>query len=172
MITWLCSMVFHTRDFAATEQLDYFAAGACTLYGTYYTVIRVFRLDRSTPRRRSVRRAWAGLCLALYFGHVAYLKVWDWDYEYNMMANVVVGLVQNLLWTWFSVDLYKKNGSVWSVVPGVVVMWVACMMSLELLDFPPVWGCVDAHSLWHLGTIAPALLMYKYVPLPLLSLSC
>ena len=109
-----------------------------------------------------MRRAWAGLCLVLYFCHVMYLKVWDWDYEYNMMANVVVGLAQNVLWTWFSVDLYRKNGGVWSVVPGVVVMWVACTMSLELLDFPPVWGCVDAHSLWHLGTIAPALLMYKY----------
>lgn len=163
MVTWFFSLVFHTRDFVATEQLDYFAAGASVLYGTYYTPIRVFRLDRNTARRRSVLRAWTGLCISLYIAHVAYLKLWDWDYTYNMAANVACGLVQNVLWTWFSYDRYKKSGRLWAVWPGLVVAWVLCAMSLELLDFPPIWGCVDAHSLWHLGTIAPAVLWYKYV---------
>jgi hypothetical protein len=26
-------------------------------------------------------------------------------------------------------------------------------MSLELLDFPPIWRVFDAHSLWHMVTI-------------------
>jgi post-GPI attachment to proteins factor 3 len=30
-----------------------------------------------------------------------------------------------------------------------------------LLDFPPIWGVLDAHSLWHLGTIAPTVFWYK-----------
>ncbi|KAK4220083.1 Per1-like-domain-containing protein [Rhypophila decipiens] len=161
MITWFFSMLFHTRDFVATEQLDYFAAGASVLYGMYYTPIRVFRLDRNTPRRRSVLRAWTTLCVALYIAHVAYLKLWDWDYGYNMAANVACGLVQNVLWSWFSYDRYRKNRRMWAVWPGLVVAWVLCAMSLELLDFPPLWGCVDAHSLWHFGTIAPAVLWYK-----------
>lgn len=163
MVTWFFSLVFHTRDFVATEQLDYFAAGASVLYGTYYTPIRVFRLDRNTPRWRSVLRAWTGLCIALYICHVAYLKLWDWDYGYNMAANVACGLVQNVLWTWFSFDRYRRNRRFWQVWPGLVVAWVLCAMSLELLDFPPIGGCLDAHSLWHLGTIAPAVLWYKYV---------
>ena len=161
MATWFFSLVFHTRDFAATEQLDYFAAGASVLYGLYYTPIRVFRLDRPTPRRRSVRRAWTLACALMYLGHVAYLKLWRWDYTYNMAANVACGVVQHALWTWFSWDRYRKTGKTWALWPGLVVAWVLVAMSLELLDFAPLWGALDAHSLWHAGTVTPAVLFYK-----------
>ncbi len=78
MAAWVFSSVFHTRDFALTEQLDYFGAGASVLYGLYYTVVRLFRLDRRTPERRALRRAWTGICAAMYLMHVAYLKLWAW----------------------------------------------------------------------------------------------
>jgi post-GPI attachment to proteins factor 3 len=161
MASWFFSIVFHTRDFALTEQLDYFAAGANVLYGMYYTVVRIFRLDRATPRRRSLLRAWTGLCITLYMCHVGYLKLVRWDYTYNMAANVACGIVQNLLWSWFSFDKYRKSRRAWAVWPGLVVAWVLVAMSLELLDFPPLWWSIDAHSLWHLGTIAPTILWYK-----------
>lgn len=166
MASWAFSMLFHARDFAATEQLDYFAAGASVLYGLYYTPVRVFRLDRATPRRRSVLRAWTVACLVLYACHVGYLKGVRWDYTYNMAANVAAGVVQNALWTWFSWDKYRRSRRAWAVWPGIAVAWVMMAMSLELLDFPPLWGAVDAHSLWHLGTIAPTVLWYRCV-LPL-----
>lgn len=60
-------------------------------------------------------------------------------------------------------DSYRKSGSLWSIVPGVVVAWVMVAMSMELFDFPPWLGCIDAHSLWHLLTIGPTILWYKYV---------
>lgn len=163
MASWFFSAVFHTRDFRVTEELDYFAAGASVLYGMYYTVVRVFRLDKKTPERRSVLRFWTGVCLALYCAHVAYLKLWRWDYTYNMAANVACGLVQNVLWTWFSWKRYQGNGRTWAMWPGLVVAWVVVAMSLELLDFPPLWGSIDAHSLWHLGTIGPAVLFYHFL---------
>lgn len=158
---WTFSAVFHTRDFALTEQLDYFAAGASVLYGLYYTPIRVFRLDRPSPRRRSVLRAWSLLCVLMYLCHVAYLKGVRWDYTYNMAANVVAGMIQNVLWIWFSYTKYKQTRRPWTVWPGVVVAFVITVMSLELFDFAPLWWTLDAHSLWHLGTIPPTLLMYK-----------
>ena len=161
IVTWTFSALFHTRDFAATEQLDYFAAGASVLYGLYYTIVRIFRLDLPTPRRRSLLRAWTGTCIVLYLCHVAYLKFWHWDYTYNMAANVACGIVQNVLWSWFSYDRYRKSRRIWAMWPGVVVAWVLVAMSLELMDFPPLWGAIDAHSLWHLGTIAPTVLWYK-----------
>jgi hypothetical protein len=34
---------------------------------------------------------------------------------------------------------------------------------LELFDFPPIWGMVDAHALWHLGTVVPTIAWYRYV---------
>ncbi|KAI5926800.1 Per1-domain-containing protein [Camillea tinctor] len=161
--TWVCSAVFHTRDFPLTEQLDYFAAGAGIMYGMYYTPVRVFRLDRPTPRRRSVLRLWTLTCAALYAAHVAYLKLWRWNYTYNMAANVVAGLLQNSLWTWFSFQRWRESRRTWAILPGVAVAWIFSAMSLELLDFPPLWGALDAHSLWHLGTIGPTILWYNFL---------
>ncbi|KAI2614518.1 Per1-domain-containing protein [Hypoxylon fragiforme] len=161
--TWVCSAVFHTRDFKTTEQLDYFAAGAGVLYGMYYAPIRVFRLDRPTPRRRSFVRLWSVLCASMYVAHVAYLKLWRWNYTYNMAANVVVGLVQNSLWSYFSLRKWSRSRRTWTIWPGIVVAWLMSAMSLELLDFPPLWGAIDAHSLWHLGTIGPIILWYNFL---------
>ncbi|KAL3961938.1 hypothetical protein ACCO45_003461 [Purpureocillium lilacinum] len=161
--SWVFSAVFHTRDFQATEELDYFAAGANVLYGMYYTPIRVFRLDRNTPRRRSLLRVWSLLCASLYLCHVAYLKLVRWDYTYNMAANVAAGVVQNILWSWFSYNRYRTSRRTWAIWPGLVVAWVMFAMSMELFDFPPWLGCIDAHSLWHLMTIGPTLLWYNFL---------
>ncbi|KAK3309987.1 Per1-like protein [Chaetomium strumarium] len=161
MATWFLSAVFHTRDFPLTEQLDYFAAGASVLYGMYYSVVRLWRLDRPTPAAKGGLRAWTAFCALLYAGHVAYLQLWRWDYTYNTAACVVCGFVQNLLWSWFSWTRYASTRKSWAAWPGIVVAWVMMAMSLELFDFAPIWGSIDAHSLWHLGTIAPAVLWYK-----------
>ncbi|RGP79094.1 hypothetical protein FLONG3_2776 [Fusarium longipes] len=161
--SWTFSSIFHTRDFRVTEELDYFAAGASVLYGLYYTVVRVFRLDKRTPRRRTTLRVWSFLCLSLFLGHVSYLKFIRWDYTYNMAANVVAGIVQNVLWTWFSFNRYRESRRIWAAWPGFVVAWVIFAMSMELFDFPPWLGCIDAHSLWHFMTIGPTVLWYNFL---------
>ncbi|KAI0868756.1 Per1-like protein [Hypoxylon argillaceum] len=161
--SWVCSTAFHTRDFKATEQLDYFAAGASVLYGMYYALVRVARLDRPAPHRRAVLRLWTVFCCALYLAHVAYLKLWRWNYTYNMRANLVVGMVHNMLWSYFSWRRWKQTRKNWTIWPSVLVAWVILVMSLELLDFPPVWGALDAHSLWHLGTIGPTIIWYNFM---------
>jgi post-GPI attachment to proteins factor 3 len=161
MASWVFSMIFHTRDFGLTEELDYLAAGASVLYGLYYTPIRIFRLDLGGKKTRSGLHAWTMLCIALYVGHVTYLKGFSWDYTYNMAANVVVGIIQNVMWSWFSWEKYRTSGRSWTMWPGLAVAWIVLAMSLELLDFPPWLGCLDAHSLWHLGTVAPTVLWYK-----------
>ena len=161
MVSWVASTIFHTRDFTATEQADYFAAGASVLYGLYYTPIRVFRLDKGGPRTESFLRIWTTTCILMFVAHVTYLKWYSWDYTYNMAANVVVGCIQNAMWTYFSVKRYKESHRIWAAWPGIVVAWVIVAMSLELLDFPPIGGHLDAHALWHLGTVFPTVLFYK-----------
>jgi hypothetical protein len=161
MASWVFSMIFHTRDFSVTEQLDYFAAGASVLYGLYYAPIRVFRMDLGGRKTKSILRAWTLLCILMYAAHVTYLKWYAWNYTYNMAANVVVGVIQNVMWTWFSFKKYKESGRAWAMWPGLVVACVIMGMSLELLDFPPLWGYLDAHSLWHLATVGPTIIWYK-----------
>ncbi|KAF1837020.1 Mn2+ homeostasis protein-like protein Per1 [Decorospora gaudefroyi] len=165
MTSWVASMVFHARDFKITERVDYFAAAANVLYGLFYAPIRVWRLDHrpGTPRKRSLRRVWTVLCALLYLLHVGYLSLWRWDYTYNMAANVGVGVVANVLWTGFSVVQYRRIGRTWAVWPGVCVAWIVMAMGLELLDFAPWGGMVDAHCLWHLGTVVPTVLWYNFL---------
>ena len=154
-------MIFHTRDFGVTEKLDYFAAGASVLYGLYYAPIRIFRMERKTAMRQSLLRIWTLACVLMFGGHVAYLSFWRWDYTYNMAANVVVGIVQNVLWTGFSILSYNELKKSWAAWPGLIVAWIILAMSLELLDFAPIAGMIDAHSLWHLGTVVPTVWWYR-----------
>ena len=161
LASWTFSMLFHTRDFNVTEKLDYFAAGASVLYGLYFAPIRVFRMDKPTAVRQSLLRIWTLMCCLLFVAHVSYLTFWTWDYTYNMAANVAVGVVQNVLWTAFSIRNYHRLKKPWTAWPGLIVAWLILAMSLELLDFPPKAGMVDAHSLWHLGTVGPTIWWYK-----------
>ena len=163
---WAASIVFHTRDFNVTEKTDYFAAGANVMYGLYYAPIRIFRLDDPTGKnawKHSLVRMWTVFCISLYACHVGYLSMWSWDYTYNMAANVAVGILQNFLWTGFAWSRYHKSGRFWQAWPGMIVAWIVLAMSMELLEFIPWKLMVDAHSLWHLGTVGPTLWWYKCV---------
>jgi len=163
LVTWTFSIIFHTRDFALTEKLDYFAAGASVLYGLYYCPIRIFRLDERRKEKKSLLRAWTGLCIGLYIAHVSYLTFWSWDYTYNMAANVAVGVITNIMWSWFSVYRYQRTKRLWAAWPGMIVAWIVLAMSLELFDFPPWASMIDAHSLWHLGTVIPTIWWYTFL---------
>lgn len=162
-LAWTASSVFHTRDFNVTEKTDYFMAGLYVLYGLYYAPIRIFRLDDPSgtqPWRMSVARLWTLVCVGLYAAHVTYLTAWSWDYTYNMAANIAVGVAQNILWIGFSIWRYRQSGKVWHTWPAMVCVAISSAMSMEVLDFPPWRLMVDAHSLWHLGTVIPTVWWY------------
>ncbi|KAI9757933.1 MAG: NRPS [Chaenotheca gracillima] len=169
LVSWVCSMIFHTRDFDVTEKADYLAAGASVMYGLYYTPIRIFRLDQPATTASHSRgpspilRPWTYLCIALYVAHALYLTCWNWDYTYNMAANVIIGIIHNLMWSWFSFARYSKIRKSWTAWPGLIVAWVVMAMSLELLDFAPLGGHIDAHSLWHAGTVIPTVWWYGFL---------
>lgn len=159
---WTFSTIFHCRDFPLTEKLDYFGAGANVMYGLYLAVIRVMRLDEENPRfKPTLRRLLTAVCALLYTVHVSYLSFWSWDYTYNMIANIVVGMISNVLWVGFSIFRYRKQQKLWAAWPAMIVLWIILAMSLELLDSPPWHGLIDAHSLWHLGTVIPTVWWYS-----------
>lgn len=162
LASWTFSTIFHTRDLPLTEKLDYFAAGATVMYGLYLAVIRLNRLDvGGSSTRITIRRLWTMLCLGLFVAHVSYLSLWRFDYVYNMQANISVGIIHNVLWTWFSITRYRQELKSWTAWPGMIVTWITLAMGLEVLDFPPIMGLIDAHSLWHLGTVVPTVWWYK-----------
>jgi len=165
--------VFHARDFVVTERVDYFGAGANVLFGLYLAGVRIGRLSagdaaavdgfRGQKRKSTLLRLWTLLCLGLYVAHVSFLSFVRWDYTYNMAANIVVGAVGNVLWIVYSVGRYHRksgNDKGWMLWPVWIVLWVIAAMSLEVLEFVPWRLMVDAHSLWHLGTVGPTVWWY------------
>ncbi|KAK9453799.1 Per1-like protein [Dipodascopsis uninucleata] len=165
MNAWIWSAVFHCRDFVITERLDYFSAGATVLSGFYFAVVRLARLDK--PKNSVMLKTFTIVCISAYLAHVYYLSFVRFSYSYNMLANVLVGLMQNALWIYYSITRYffvaKSQRRKWTLWPLLCVLSISCGMSLELLDFPPLGDTVDAHSLWHASTIIPGFLWYEWL---------
>lgn len=169
MNAWIWSSVFHVRDFVLTERLDYFSAGLTVLYGFYAASVRVFRLDRNDEKSIALRYGLIIVCVIAYISHVSYLSFVTFSYSYNMLANVIVGLLQNFLWIFHSISEYRKYGGAgsagesWRLWPLFIVLTVTGAMSFELFDFPPVLDLLDAHALWHAGTVLPTYWWYFWM---------
>ncbi|KAI9468926.1 MAG: Per1-like-domain-containing protein [Benjaminiella poitrasii] len=163
MNAWLWSTVFHMRDTPLTEKLDYFSAGLYILYGLYVAVIRIGYLHQ-----RPVVWLWSLLCGGLYVVHLTYLsRLPRFDYSYNMIACIVVGSCQTLLWLFWSLWQYTRWGKVerrpFAWMAGLFVVLISAAMALEVFDFPPLYLVLDAHSLWHAATIPLAPFFYRFL---------
>ncbi|XP_039243517.1 post-GPI attachment to proteins factor 3 isoform X2 [Pipra filicauda] len=85
---WFWSTVFHTRDTALTEKLDYFCASAAVLHSVYLCCVRTLGLQR--PALISIFRAFLLLFLTC---HISYLSLVRFDYGYNLAANAALGML-------------------------------------------------------------------------------
>ena len=75
-----------------------------------------------------------------------------------MKVCVALGVTQLLLWAvWASVSQHPSRWKLWLVVAGGAIG-----MLLEIFDFPPYWGFVDAHALWHATTIPLTYLWWSF----------
>ncbi|KAJ7144965.1 Per1-like protein [Mycena crocata] len=185
---WIWSAVFHTRDLTVTERLDYFSAALTIFYALYYTVIRLFhiypaprrnRLSLSTseppPQTSLTHKAWSLLCILVYLGHVSYLTLLPrFDYVYNIVFNMIIGLAHNALWLLYSlpasVSILRRFPSrpksyrpEFVTEAGIFVALTTAATMLELFDFPPFLRVIDAHSLWHLATAPIAVMWYDFL---------
>lgn len=157
---WIWSTVFHARDFPWTERMDYYAAASIVLYAFYVAVVRVFRLYQR--KRRRMWAIWTGLCCLAFVGHVGYLaSLQRFDYTYNVIVCAVVGGLSNILWVGFWIANRKSRPYAYRI--ALLAILITLFMSLELFDFPPIWGIFDAHSLWHGSTVLLVWGWYEFV---------
>lgn len=78
---------------------------------------------------------------------------------WNMKVCVVMGVTQLLLWAvWAGVTRHPSRWKLWVVVVGG-----GLAMLLEIYDFPPYKGFVDAHALWHATTIPLTYLWWSFI---------
>lgn len=159
-----------------TEKLDYFSAALAIGSSLYYTVIRLFHLyprrnmlaNSSLDPNRSIRIIWSTLCVITYIAHVSYLTMLPrFDYTYNIIFNLTLGLSHNALWILYSLPASmsilrrfpskpKPYRPAFAGQAAFLVMLTMLATAFELHDFPPWARVIDAHALWHLCT-APIL---------------
>ncbi|KAG0278802.1 hypothetical protein BGZ95_003090 [Linnemannia exigua] len=154
--TWLWSAVYHSRDWPSTEKLDYFSAGTAIMYGLFYTVIRITRMVNIRAQM-----VWGIVCLIPLLLHIGYLSFVHFDYGYNMAATATIGGIHNLLWIGWSITNWRERPYAWE--PTVSAILITSAMCLEILDFAPLWGILDAHSLWHAATIVLVPIWYRFL---------
>ncbi|KAK4808740.1 hypothetical protein QYF61_023208 [Mycteria americana] len=111
------------------------------------------------PALISIFRAFLLLFLAC---HISYLTLVRFDYGYNMAANAAIGLLNLAWWLRWCLRNRPRLPHVWKC--AAVVLLLQALALLELLDFPPLFWVLDAHALWHIGTIPLNVLFYRSVP--------
>lgn len=152
---WIWSTIFHSRDTALTEKLDYFCAFSLVLYGLYSISIRVLQ-----PASVWLSTSIAIPFLSYFTYHIHFLTFIHFDYGYNMRVNIIVGMASSLGWLmWCFFNRRKRH----VLKCAICILVVNVLLLLEVLDFPP-WGFViDAHSLWHLSTVPIPYFWYKFL---------
>lgn len=146
--------MYHARDFVLTERLDYFGAALTLVFGIYYSIIRILQV-------KSVRaQKFIALPFFLaYIFHIIKLSS-NFDYKYNMIFCVIVGLSFQIVW----IAWYIFHRDRWYARKALVfVIGAVASSSLEILDFEPILDIFDAHSLWHACTIPLQFLWYSFL---------
>lgn len=80
------------------------------------------------------------------------------------------GLLNLAWWLRWCLRNRPRLPHVWKC--AAVVLLLQALALLELLDFPPLFWVLDAHALWHIGTIPLNVLFYRSVLPPLLKYRC
>ena len=156
MNTWVWSTAFHARDTVLTERLDYFCATISICVMLLIALVRVFELRD--------RRAWAALgtagALFLCY-HCGYLHFVHFDYGYNMTVSVALGLAYVALW--WAWALRQRGGRVtYARKVALANLIILVFAAFEVFDFPPLWGLLDAHAVWHAATPVSTYLLWSF----------
>ncbi|KAL0920915.1 hypothetical protein M5K25_007934 [Dendrobium thyrsiflorum] len=154
MNAWLWSTIFHTRDFEMTEKLDYSSAVALLGYSLILSLLRTFDV-----KDEATRVMFAAPILAFVTTHILFLNFYQLDYGWNMKVCIVMGIIQLLVWAiWAGMKRHPHRFKLWTVVFGAAIA-----MLLEIYDFSPYGGYVDAHALWHATTIPLTYLWWSFI---------
>ncbi|GMH07973.1 hypothetical protein Nepgr_009813 [Nepenthes gracilis] len=154
MNSWFWSAVFHSRDVDLTEKLDYSSAVALLGYSLIVAILRSFNIVDEAARVMV-----AAPLVAFTVTHILYLNFYKMDYGWNLRVCVILAVAQLLIWViWAGMTRHPLRRKLWLVVIGG-----GLAMLLEIYDFPPYHGYVDAHALWHATTIPLTYIWWSFI---------
>uniref|UniRef100_A0A914D7G3 Post-GPI attachment to proteins factor 3 n=1 Tax=Acrobeloides nanus TaxID=290746 RepID=A0A914D7G3_9BILA len=163
IIVWICSTMFHSRDFWLTELLDYFSACGIIVYAMFASISFAVPWFQMSKIGRVVWKIIGSGFLIFYLYHIYSLWI-KFDYAYNMLCCIVCSLTTSFLYlVWAGYEIYngQKRKSLAYLVATIVVGLGSVLF--EVFDFPPFFWIIDAHSLFHLATVPTPFLLAKFV---------
>ncbi|XP_066995576.1 post-GPI attachment to proteins factor 3 [Anabrus simplex] len=152
---WFWSAVFHARDIPFTEKMDYLCAFSILAFSLCCMFIRF-----ADGQLHYLSFVMSATCFIGFSVHTTYILTMKFDYGLNMKINIAVGVFNALGWLIWCGCSVRSQPYVWRLALFVILAGV-CLV-LEVLDFPPLWGLVDAHALWHISTIALPFIFYRF----------
>ena len=154
--TWWWSTAFHARDNWFTHNMDYFFATFSIMVMVFWTIVRISGIKNYNSM------AYIAAPMFLYFiFHVYYMLYVEWNYEYNMNLAIVLGVTFCGSWIVNGLYNYKRKPYAWKIL--VATINIAFFAGFEVFDFPPLFGLLDAHAIWHGATPISCVLMWQYM---------
>ncbi|XP_012262614.1 post-GPI attachment to proteins factor 3 [Athalia rosae] len=152
---WMWSTVFHARDKAFTEMMDYCCAFTMVLTLLYCMLLRIaFKCYK-------VMAFLTGVYMIILYTHLSHLWSGNINYGYNMQFNIALGFLSfaiSMIW-WY------RNRRILAHVTfvGWFNVLTVFVTLLEIADFPPIFWTFDAHALWHASTAPLAIILYRFI---------
>jgi hypothetical protein len=178
---WWWSTLFHARDFWWTERFDYHCA---TLLIVSFALQAVGRFGHQIQLHWRWNVLTAVVLAAAFVAHVTHMNVVHFDYGHNMNVNACFVIIQLLVWFLWALkvqgigalNIFKALKLLFrGMLPDqikegqhacIVVLFEISLVSaaaFETGDFPPVWGLLDAHAVWHFLTIPICSVWYIFL---------
>lgn len=154
MNSWLWSAVFHSRNVELTERLDLSSAVALIGFSLILAIFRSFNVTLEAARVMI-----SAPLIAFVTTHILYLNFYQLDHGLNKKVSLGMSIITLLVWAfWASSSRHPSRWKLWAVVICSVFSAL-----LEIYDFPPFWGFVDAHALWHATTIPLTFFWWSFI---------
>ena len=81
------------------------------------------------------------------------------DFGRHMALCIAIGLLQLCAWLGWWCRARRQRPHAW-LAPAISVA-LHLTLILEVCDFPPIGGVLDAHALWHASTVPLAHLFWR-----------
>ncbi|CAD5230072.1 unnamed protein product [Bursaphelenchus xylophilus] len=160
--TWICSTIFHCRDFWLTEYLDYFAAAAIVFYAFFVSIMFTMQVFW---RVKVLRYTLIVAVLYSYYRFVSYLFLRPrFDYGFNMRVCLGLSFTTAAIYLLYIYNEYQQHRFRPSLKILLYILLIGLLSSsLEILDFPPIlYSQIDAHALFHLATVPTPFMLAKF----------
>ncbi|XP_075251737.1 post-GPI attachment to proteins factor 3-like isoform X2 [Convolutriloba macropyga] len=148
--SWICSILYHTKETPFTEKMDYSMAFAYIALQMSFFIVRMTWL-----KSRWLCCFMSIVLLGLYLNHAAQLCSGHILYGFNMMLSVGYVIIWAIGW-----HIWQTTPQ--AILPILEVDYSILIGMLEIFDFPPFMGLLDSHALWHLTSGPMILLQYSF----------